>query len=139
MANVAQEITLKDAEIYIGGVRVAGVREFNYKVMQEHENVHGLGGVPISQGSGTINFEGEVKLLRSAYLDLLERVPRGSYITQLRLDVVQSQFDSSRGKQITTRALSCLIKEADVQQKFDEKFGEVTLPLVIGDIQTTFD
>ena len=140
MANVIkQETTLKDAELYLGGVRVVGVREFNYKTSQEHENIHGMSPTPVGIGSGQINFEGEIKLLKTAYEDLLRRVPNGSYITQLVFDVVKSNLDPATNQLVTVRATACRIKEAAVDEKVDDKYVTVSLPLVIADVSTTFN
>ncbi len=133
----SEEYGYKDLQVVMLGRPVIGLLGLKYKEMQEKSNVHGAGKKPIARSRGNINYEGEVKVLFSELRALMQSqgVDGGGVIRIKPFDIIAAYApEDSIG--ITTDILKYVeFTECEVPVNQGDQKIEITLPVIIGDIQ----
>ena len=118
-----------DIEIFMGGKKVAGVREIKYKESIETEAIYGSGNQPLSIGAGNKSYEGEIKLLQSE-AEALQASTGSSILDIDGLDIVVSYAPKKGGILVTDVVQRARFTEIEKGMAQGDKFMEVSLPFV---------
>lgn len=131
----SEEYAFNDITVVMLGRPIIGLRGIRYKVMQDKENVYGKGKLPIGRGRGQVTFEGSIKLLHSELRALLAAVGGGDNILSIRPFEIIVNYGPLVGIANTDILKFVEFTEQEIDVNQGDKFTEVTLPVIIGDIQ----
>lgn len=128
-----REYEWNDLAVVIGGRNITGLRAVKYSVKQEKEAVYAKGNRPHGIQRGNIQYSGEVTLLQSEYLALLDaaRAKGAKSILDITMDIVVSVGNPTKGDPISTVILvGAEFTEDNTEWKQGDKFQEKSLPFV---------
>lgn len=131
----SEEYAFNDITLVMLGRPVIGLRGIRYKVSQEKDNVYGKGKLPVARGRGQVNFEGTIKVLHSELRALLASVGGGENILAIRPFEIVVNYGPLVGIANTDILKYVEFTEQEIDVNQGDKFTEVSLPIIIGDIQ----
>jgi hypothetical protein len=135
MAFNSKQYAFSDVRVIILGREVEGFRGVSYKIGVEKEHLHGRGKKPLSIQSGPETIEGELMLLQSEVIGLIETVkavnPKAK-LTDVSFDIVVTYGEGTTAKTDVIR--SCEFTEYEKALSNGDKFMEVTLPFLALDV-----
>ncbi len=133
----SEEYGFVDLQVVMLGRPLATLQGLRFKEMQEKSNVYGAGAKPIARSRGQITYEGEVKILLSDYLAILQSQGNGSNgaLKIKPFDIIAS-FAPSVGSVITTFVLVYTeFTEVEVNVNQGDMGIVMTLPIIFGDLK----
>jgi len=133
----SEEYAYKDLQVVMLGRPIVGLRGIKYTVKQEKSNIYGAGKQPIARSRGNVTYEGEVKILMSELRALLvsQGNPAKGVIAIQPFDVICA-LAPEIGETVTTDILKyCEFTECSIDMNQGDQMFEVTLPIVIGNIE----
>lgn len=134
----SEEYGYKDIQVVMLGRPIIGLRGIKYSVRQEKSNVYGAGKKPIARSRGNIVYEGaEIKVLMSELRALLQSQgnPAKGVVAIAPFDVIVA-YAPENGGVVTTDILKYVeFTESMIDVNQGDQQIEVTLPIVIGDIE----
>ncbi len=131
----SEEYAFNDITLVMLGRPVSTLRRIRYKVMQEKENIYGKGKKPIARGRGNVMFEGDITILHSDLRALIASVGGGENILSIRPFDIVVNYGPLVGIQSTDILKYVEFTEQEIDVKEGDKFTEIPLPILIGDIQ----
>lgn len=136
MAFNSEEYGYNDLTVQMLGRPIIGLRGIKFKESQEKENIYGRGKKPVSRSRGRVSFEGELKVLHSELIALLQAQGNGrSILTISPFDIVVV-FAPEDGGQVTTYILKYVeFTESEIDVNEGDMMTEHTLPIIIGDVE----
>jgi len=133
----AEEYGWKDLQVMFLGRPVIGLRGLRFKESQEKTNVYGAGKKPVARTRGNVMYEGEVKVLLSELVAMLQSQGNNAkgVMSIPPFDIAVS-FAPDEGGVITSFSLVyCEFTENEVNLNQGDQQVEITLPIIIGDIK----
>lgn len=125
-----------DVQIVMLGRPVTGIRGFRYKVSRTKTNIYAKGSKPVSRTRGNKEYEGELVLLQSELEALQKGLKKGQDITDIKpFDVVYAYAPEDGGAIVTDIAKGVEFLEVEKGLNQNDPHMEITLPVIIGDIQ----
>lgn len=131
----SEEYAFNDITLVMLGRPVITLRRVRYKVMQEKENIYAKGKLPIARGRGNLMFEGDLTILHSDLRALLNTVGGGDNILSIKPFDIVVNYGPLVGVQSTDILKYVEFLEQEIDVKDGDKFTEIPLPILIGDIQ----
>lgn len=128
-----REYEWSDVSVVIGGRNVTGLRGVKYTTKQEKELLYAKGNRPHGIQRGNVEYSGEVTLLQSEYLALLDaaRAKGAKSILDITMDLVVVVGNPSKGDAaVTTILKGAEFTEDNTEWKQGDKFQEKTLPFL---------
>lgn len=132
----AEEYGWNDLQIVALGRPIAGAVSVRYKEMQDKKNVYGAGKKPVARSRGQVEYEGELKILMSELRAMLSSLGNGKGVTSIQpFDIVLAYAPSISDQITTDRLVYVEFTECEVNVNQGDDKIEVTLPIIIGDIE----
>lgn len=136
MAFNSEEYGWNDLTVQLLGRPVIGLRGVKYGQEQDKQNVYGKGKRPIARARGQVTYEGEIKVLLSELRALLQSEGNGRSLVGIRPFDVVVVYAAEAGGALTTDILKyCEFTKAEIDLNQGDAFVEITLPIIIGDIE----
>lgn len=134
----SEEYAYKDLQVVLLGRPIIGLLGIKYGTRQEKSNVYGAGSKPIARSRGNVVYEGaEIRVLMSELRALLvsQGNPAKGLVALKPFDVICS-FAPEVGDAISTDILKYVeFTEQTIDINQNDQQIEVTLPIIIGDIE----
>jgi hypothetical protein len=132
----SEEYGWNDSHVVMLGRPVFGLVSVKYKEAQEKNNIYGKGKKPRRRGRGRVTFDGEIKILGSELWALMQSYGNGKSILSIPpFDIVHA-FSPEEGGLVSTNILKYVeFTEVEVSIKEGDTHIEITLPVIVGDIE----
>lgn len=130
----SSQFAYADMSVQIGARVITGLRGVRYKEAQEKEFVYGKGVKPLAIQAGNIAYEGELMLLQNELELLIQAAPRQSLLNS-RDVIVTITYGDATGLLITDRLTGVEFTEVEKGMNQNDKFREVTLPIMFLNLQ----
>jgi hypothetical protein len=130
------EYAWADIKVVMLGRPVIGIRGVRYKVTRTKTNIYALGSKPVARTRGNKEFEGELVLLQSELEAIQKGLAKGQDITDIKpFDIVVSYAPNDGGQIVTDMMKAVEFLEVEKGMNQNDPNMELTLPVIIGDIQ----
>lgn len=125
-----------DVKIVMLGRPITGIIGFRYKVSRTKTNIYAAGSKPVARTRGNKEYEGELVMLQSELESLQKGLKKGQDITDMKpFDVVYAYAPEDSTDIVTDIAKAVEFLEVEKGMAQNDPNMEVTLPVIIGDIQ----
>jgi len=123
-----------DLTINRDGNILGGARGVSFKVTQAKENIKGKGSKPYRRGRADEEYEGELTILHSELISMLQQ-NKGMSPTSIKPFDMTLALANDVGSEIVIYILKFVeFTECEMSLSQGDVYTEVTLPIIIGDI-----
>ncbi len=135
MFNKYKEAEWLDMRVYFAGSRLAKIRGIMYKAAQDKELLYAEGNKPISTQFGNISYEGQIKLTKGAFDDIMRQaIASGGDILDFTFDVVITYRAKGSRPLQTDTVVNATIKEYEKGWEQGAKNMDITLPIIFEEL-----
>lgn len=133
------EYAWKDVKLFMGGRPISGIRGVKFGVERTMTDIYASGDKPHTRTKGNKKYAGEIKLLQSEAEALIDSAKQ---LYGPKADPTDMTFDAtvSFAREVTDRIRTHQLFSVDITKfemgmEQDDPNMEITLPIMIGDIE----
>jgi hypothetical protein len=131
-----EEYAWEDIQVIMEGKSVPLIEcsAIEYESKKDHVNVYAAGAKPVAMGRGKEEYSGSITILQSGLEAMVASMPRGKKITDRKAFIISVAYAPEAGLATVDVLKYCRVAALKKGMKTGDTHQEITLPLVIGDI-----
>lgn len=130
-----QRYSYESIRVTLSGRELAECAGIDYKQSEESEMTYVLGSKkPVASTNGKRSNEANIMLTQDQYAEIQKNIPRGASLLDIEPFEITVSYLDKDDRLMTDRLSECRFKEVAKDFKTDGPFGQMTLPLNVGDI-----